>query len=63
MTIDRDAVHIGNPKGKIAIWCDESEAIGLANMYGFRDGFFKDIMDAVAKAYPPIPSEEGAQDA
>ena len=48
-------VHIGNPRGRIAIWCDESEAIDLAHMYGVRDLFYRDIMNAIEEAYPKQP--------
>lgn len=52
MNCQRGAVHVGNPHGKIAIWCDETEAVDLANHYGPSDDFFREVMDAVEKAYP-----------
>lgn len=45
-------VHIGNAHGRIAIWCNESEAIEIAGIYGPHDGFYKDVMWAIEKAYP-----------
>lgn len=45
-------VHIGNPVGRIAIWCDEREAMDIANWYGPRDLFYREVVEAVEKAYP-----------
>lgn len=44
--------HIGNPRGRIAVWLDEAEAIDLAHLYGHRDGAYEEILDAVERAYP-----------
>ena len=44
-------VHIGNARGRIAIWCDESEATEIAQLYLPTDGFYKDVMWAIEKAY------------
>lgn len=50
---DREGiVSIGNAKGKIAIYCDESEAIDLAHLYHSEDGFRNEILEAVEAAYP-----------
>lgn len=54
----KDVVHIGNPRGKIAIWCDDSEALDIAYSYSPQDRFYQEIMDAVVKAYPPSEQEE-----
>lgn len=53
-------VHIGNAKGRIAIWCDESEAIDLAMIYGPGDGFYREIMAAIEMAYPKESQEAAA---
>lgn len=52
-------VHVGNAHGKIAIWCDESEAIEIAEFYGPRDAFYKEVMKAVSVAYPKTERERG----
>ena len=58
MTSGRE-IHIGNPNGRIAVWCDEDEAVELALVYGPRDGFYREVMDAVEQAYPkPDPADE-----
>ena len=46
------AVHIGNPKGKIAVWCDETQANDLISLYGPNDGFTQDLRGAIEEAYP-----------
>lgn len=50
-------VEIGNPRGKIALYLDEQEAIDMAWHYGPRDTFYDEMMKAVEQAYPP-PSDE-----
>lgn len=45
-------VHIGNNRGKIALWLDETEAIDLAYKYGLDDLGSKELLNAVEVAYP-----------
>lgn len=51
-------IEIGNAHGRIALFLDETEAIDLAGMYGVQDGAYREIMDAVEKAYPPEPPDD-----
>jgi hypothetical protein len=44
--------HVGNAHGRIAVWCDESEAIELAERYHPDDVFRLELMEAVERAYP-----------
>jgi hypothetical protein len=55
---ERDVVKIGNSHGRIAIYCDETEALDLAAMYTYPDGFGREILDAVERAYPPESNDE-----
>lgn len=48
------AQHIGNARGRIAVWLDESEAIDLAEFYGPGDEAHAEIMAAVERAYPKV---------
>ena len=50
--------HIGDLHGRIAFWMDERTAIDLAVLYGPRDLAYREIMDAVERAYPPPDDEE-----
>lgn len=45
-------VHIGNARGRIAIWCDESDALEMASRYTYPDEFGREILEAVEQAYP-----------
>lgn len=58
MSRERIPIHIGNPDGRIVIWCDENEAIDIASHYSYKDGFHREIMEAVEKAYPKEPEHE-----
>lgn len=51
-------VEIGNPRGKIALLLDESDAVNLAEVFGPSDLAWKELMDAVEKAYPPETEDE-----
>lgn len=51
------AVEIGNPRGRIAVYLDETEAIDMAHHYGLGDGFAAELLEAVEKAYPPETDE------
>lgn len=53
----RAVVEIGNAHGRIALYLDEREAIDLAEHYGRSDEAYRELMEAVEKAYPP-PSDE-----
>jgi hypothetical protein len=53
----RAVVEIGNARGRIALYLDETEAIDLAHQYGPGDRAYDELMDAVEKAYPP-PAED-----
>jgi len=56
MKPDRDGiVRIGNPKGKIALYLDENEAMDVMYFYGPRDGAYRELWDAIVAAYPPTP--------
>lgn len=44
--------HIGNGKGRIALWLDETEATDLADHYGPGDLAYGELMQAVERAYP-----------
>lgn len=46
-------VKIGNPRGRIALYLDETEAIDMAHHYGPGDGAYDELMQAVERAYPP----------
>jgi hypothetical protein len=48
----KGVVHIGNARGKIAVYLDETEAIDLAYLYGPRDDAYRELMEAVETAYP-----------
>lgn len=48
-----DIVRIGNCRGRIALYLDETDAIDMAEHYGSADGAYDELMAAVAKAYPP----------
>ena len=50
--------HIGNGRGRIALWLDETEAIDLAYLYGLNDLGAKELLDAVERAYPSVEDEE-----
>ena len=50
--------HVGNPRGLIAIWCDESEALDIADRYRYPDTFGIDIIKAVQRAYPRDEEDE-----
>jgi hypothetical protein len=50
-------VEIGNAHGKIAIYCDEDEAINIASHYPYPDVFGREILAAVEKAYPKDETE------
>ena len=50
-------VHIGNARGRIAVWLDEEEAIDMAEHYGSRDLFSEELMWAVEKVYPKEEEE------
>ena len=43
---------IGNAHGRIAMYFDWAEAIDLAEHYGPGDAAYKEILDAVERAYP-----------
>lgn len=52
-------VKIGNSRGRIALYLDETEAIDLAHHYGPGDLAYDELMDAVEQAYPPpLPEDE-----
>lgn len=46
------AVHIGDAKGRIALWLDEQSAWDLADLFRHEDLGRKEIIDAILKAYP-----------
>ena len=46
------AVKIGNPRGRIALYLDETEATELAEHYGPGDLAYDELMQAVEAAYP-----------
>ena len=50
-------VHIGNRKGRIAVWLDEQEAHDMAAHYGHQDGFSAELIKAIDEAYPPEEKE------
>jgi hypothetical protein len=52
--------HVGNPRGRIAVWLDEGEAIDLAVMYG-SDGAYDELMQAVERAYPHERTDESVE--
>ena len=54
--------RIGNPRGRIAVYLDEREAIDMAEHYGSHDLFSKELMDAVERAYPKGDEDETVQD-
>lgn len=54
------AQHIGNPRGRIALWLDETEAIELAEHFGRNDSAYDELMEAVERAYPA--AEQGAEE-
>ncbi len=45
-------VHIGNPGGRIALYLDENQAHDLAAMFPFPDMGGKELLEAIALAYP-----------
>jgi hypothetical protein len=44
--------RIGNPRGRIALYLDEVEAIDMAYKYGLDDEGAKELLAAVERAYP-----------
>lgn len=48
---------IGNPRGRIALYLDESEAIDMAYKYGLDDAGSVELLAAVERAYPPESDE------
>jgi hypothetical protein len=53
MRVGRNGVvEIGNARGKIAVYLDETEAIDLAYLYDPRDVAHRELMEAVEVAYP-----------
>lgn len=48
----RAAVEIGNARGRIALYLDETEAIDLAHHYGPGDAAYEELMAAIERAYP-----------
>lgn len=57
--MNHQGVHIGNPRGRIALWLDDTEAIDMALHYGPGDGAYRELMEAVEKAYPAELNEPG----
>lgn len=52
MDVEQGIVRIGNPQGRIALYLDDTEAIDIAEFYGPRDYAYRELMDAVERAYP-----------
>lgn len=51
-------IEIGNPRGRIAILCDETEAWDIYHGLHSDDLFRKDIADAIERAYPKSEDNE-----
>ena len=56
-------VHIGNPRGLIAVWLDEQDAHDMAAHYGHRDAFSGELIAAIDKAYPAAPPDTADDEA
>jgi hypothetical protein len=54
--------HIGNARGRIAVWLDESEAIDLAHHFGPRDLAYTELLEAVERAYPRDPEADDSDE-
>lgn len=51
-------VRVGNTRGRIALYLDETEAVDLAYKYGLDDEGAKELLAAVEAAYPEAAESE-----
>lgn len=53
----RARVEIGDADGRIALFLNEQSAIDLAHTFGPSDLAYRELLDAVEKAYPPVDED------